>query len=86
LPEVRKVSPVGSCAAATDHLSAILENFLAILEKPKVAFRGHNFGVKSPTIQAEFGIKRSSTATLLAVAGASIASDGSKSDGMEKMR
>jgi hypothetical protein len=51
---------------ATDHHSVIFK-------KPKVAFEAQNVWVKSPTIQVEFEIKRSSTTALLAVAGASIA-------------
>ena len=65
--------------AAAGHFSVILEN-------PPVAFEAQNIGVKSPIIQAEFEITRSSTTTLSAVANASIASDRSRSDANGEMR
>ena len=64
---------------ATGHL-------LAIFEKPTVAFEAQNFCVTSTNIQLEFEIKRRSYTALWAVASASIASDRSISDGMEKIR
>jgi hypothetical protein len=64
---------------ATGHL-------LAIFEKPTVAFEARNFCVTSTNIQLEFEIKRRSYTALWAVASASIASDRSISDGMEKIR
>jgi hypothetical protein len=60
--------------------------FLVIFEKPSVVFEAQNIGVKAPTMQVEFEIKRSSTTTLSAVASASIASDRSRSDGDGEMR
>src|ERR1700716_1138155 len=59
---------------------------LAIFEKPTVAFEARNFCVTSTNIQLEFEIKRRSYTALWAVASASIASDRSISDGMEKIR
>src|ERR1700737_2036663 len=64
---------------ATGHLSVIFE-------KPSVAFKAQSICVKSPTIQVEFEIKRSSTTTLSAVASASIASDRSRRHGDGEMR
>ncbi|MEH2563509.1 hypothetical protein [Bradyrhizobium sp. AZCC 2289] len=61
-------------------------HFSAIFEKPSVALKAQNIRVKSPTIQVEFEIKRSSATTLSAVASASIASDRSRSDGDGGMR
>jgi hypothetical protein len=58
----------------------------ALFKKSSVAFEAQNIRVKSITIQVEFEIKRSSTTTFLAVAGASIASDRSRSDGDGGMR
>jgi hypothetical protein len=66
-------------ANATGHFSVI---FL----KPLVVFESQNICVRSPTIQVEFEIERSSTATLSAVASASIASDRSRSDRDGEMR
>jgi hypothetical protein len=61
-------------------------HFSVRFEKPSVVFKGQNICVKSPTMQVEFQIKRSSTTTLSAVASASIASDRSRSDGDGEMR
>jgi hypothetical protein len=61
-------------------------HFSVIFEKPSVAFKAQNIRVKSPIIQVEFEIRRSSTTTLSAVASASIASDRSRSDGNGEMR
>jgi hypothetical protein len=55
--------------------TAAVGHFSVIFENPPVAFEAQNIGVKSPIIQAEFEITRSSTTTLSAVANASIASD-----------
>jgi hypothetical protein len=63
-----------------------VSHFSVLFEKPPVAFEAQNIRVKSPTIQVEFEIKRSSTTTLSAVASASIASDRSRSDGDGEMR
>jgi hypothetical protein len=60
-------------------------HFLTIFEKLPVAFEAQNIGIKSPIIQAEFEITRSSTTTLSAVASTSIASD-RRSDGDGEMR
>jgi hypothetical protein len=67
--------------------AATVGHFSVIFEKPPVAFEAQNIGIKSPIIQAEFEITRSSTTTLSAVASAFIASDrSSRSDGNGEMR
>jgi hypothetical protein len=76
---VRFKVPPAPNAAAVGHFSVIFE-------KPPVAFEAQNIGIKSPIIEAEFEITRSSTTTLSAVASASIGSDRSRSDGNGEMR
>jgi hypothetical protein len=75
--EVQQALPLKETAAG---------HFSVIFEKPSVAFKAQNICVKSPTIQVEFEIRRSSTTTLSAVASASIASDRSRSGGNGEMR
>ena len=69
-------SPIDNLLTAQEQLAKRSTNatghLLAMFEKPTVAFEAQNFCVKSPTIQVEFEIKRSSTTTLSAVASASI--------------
>jgi len=86
----KQASPIDNLLTAQEQLAKRSTNatghLLAMFEKPTVAFEAQNFCVKSPTIQVEFEIKRSSTTTLSAVASASIASDRSRSDGDGEMR
>jgi hypothetical protein len=72
----KQASPIDNLLTAQEQLAKRSTNatghLLAMFEKPTVAFEAQNFCVKSPTIQVEFEIKRSSTTTLSAVASASI--------------